>query len=191
MMPDYRSPNLPLLSATVIGWLTSPADHALAPSVAGWSPQAWEGARWAVQGHGIGPLLDCAAARWPDVAALHPRLRQYLADQRRLSRERVALLLRELAEILQACHARNITVMPLKGSLLATTYYAEPGLRPMSDDDLPILGPVPGVDGAFVATGHGAEGLLLGPLSGRLVADAVHGRAVGLDLEPFAPARLA
>src|SRR5206468_9832321 len=63
MMPDHRSPNLPLLSTTVIGWLTSPTHLALAPSVVGWGWQDWEGARWAVQVHGIGPLLDCAAAR--------------------------------------------------------------------------------------------------------------------------------
>ncbi len=63
------------------------------------------------------------------------------------------------------------------------------GLRPVSVDDSPILGPVPGVDGAFVATGHGANGLLLGPLSGRLVAQTVLGQQPDHDLTPFAAAR--
>jgi hypothetical protein len=131
MIAEQRSPNLALHSAAVIGWLTSP------PIIdAGWDAQDWEAARWAVQVHGIAPLLDREATHWPAAAALHPSLRQYLADQRRLSGQRVALLLADLAELLAACHARNIAVMPLKGGLLATTYYAEPGLRPMNDLDL-------------------------------------------------------
>jgi D-amino-acid dehydrogenase len=65
------------------------------------------------------------------------------------------------------------------------------GLRPVSDDDLPIVGPLPDAPNVHVATGHGANGLLLGPVSGRLVADLVAGRTPALDLAPFSPARLA
>ncbi|MCC7106054.1 MAG: FAD-dependent oxidoreductase, partial [Chloroflexi bacterium] len=39
-------------------------------------------------------------------------------------------------------------------------------LRPLSADLLPILGPVPGWEGLFLATGHGRRGILLGPISG-------------------------
>lgn len=65
------------------------------------------------------------------------------------------------------------------------------GLRPFSADGLPILGAVPGMAGAWVATGHGADGLLLGPVSGRLVADLVQGRgpSADVDLSVFDPAR--
>jgi D-amino-acid dehydrogenase len=49
------------------------------------------------------------------------------------------------------------------------------GLRPLSPDGLPVLGPVPGVAGAYLCTGHGPTGLQLGPYSGKLVADAVRG----------------
>jgi D-amino-acid dehydrogenase len=63
------------------------------------------------------------------------------------------------------------------------------GLRPMSPDGLPILGPVPGVAGAWVATGHGPSGLTLGPYSARVVADMILGRAADLDLAPFALGR--
>ena len=38
------------------------------------------------------------------------------------------------------------------------------GLRPLSADGLPVLGRVPGVAGAYVATGHGPSGLTLGPV---------------------------
>ncbi len=54
------------------------------------------------------------------------------------------------------------------------------GLRPVSADRLPILGPVPGVEGAHVATGHGATGLMLGPYSGKVVAGAVLGDAAAI-----------
>jgi glycine/D-amino acid oxidase-like deaminating enzyme len=42
-----------------------------------------------------------------------------------------------------------------------------------------------------VAAGHGANGLLLGPVTGRLVADVIGGRTPALDLAPFSPARFA
>ena len=82
-----------------------------------------------------------------------------------------------------------LRVMPgLAGSTLREVRV---GLRPASVDDMPLLGPLPGVPGVFVATGHGANGLLLGPVSGAIVADQVLGRSLNLnlDLTPFSPAR--
>lgn len=49
------------------------------------------------------------------------------------------------------------------------------GLRPMSLDGLPIVGPLGGVDGLFVATGHGMLGLTLGPVTGEIIANLVLG----------------
>jgi len=63
------------------------------------------------------------------------------------------------------------------------------GLRPVSDDDLPVIGSLPGADNVYVATGHGANGLLLGPVTGRVVADLVSGRPPPVDLSDFSPAR--
>lgn len=63
------------------------------------------------------------------------------------------------------------------------------GLRPSTPDGLPILGAVPDVDGAFLATGHGPTGLTLGPHSGRVVADLARGESPGVDLGAFAPER--
>jgi D-amino-acid dehydrogenase len=51
------------------------------------------------------------------------------------------------------------------------------GLRPVPADGLPLVGPVPGVGGAYVATGHGATGLQLGPYSGEAVAGMITGAA--------------
>jgi Uncharacterised nucleotidyltransferase len=136
MAQGYRSPDLLRYSQAVAGWLTDPEPRGLAAQVVGWDAAAWETTRWAIQVHGIGPLLHHMLAGKPGAEALHPRLRGYLAKQHHLSGERVALLLGELAELLRACRTAGIEVLPLKGALLAARYYAEPGLRPMSDLDL-------------------------------------------------------
>ncbi len=81
----------------------------------------------------------------------------------------------------------TLRVMP--GLANATLREVRVGLRPVSADDMPILGALPGVSNVFVATGHGAEGLLLGPISGALVADVVCGREPALDISRFSAAR--
>ena len=58
------------------------------------------------------------------------------------------------------------------GLAAATLLEVRVGLRPLAADGLPILGPVPGYRGLWLATGHGPSGLTLGPLSGKLVAEA-------------------
>lgn len=47
------------------------------------------------------------------------------------------------------------------------------GLRPMSVDGLPIVGPLGDVEGLSVATGHGMLGLTLGPVTGEMIANLV------------------
>jgi D-amino-acid dehydrogenase len=63
------------------------------------------------------------------------------------------------------------------------------GLRPATPDGLPVLGRVPQMENVFLATGHGASGLQLGPYSGALVASLVAGHEPALDLSPFSPER--
>lgn len=47
------------------------------------------------------------------------------------------------------------------------------GLRPCLPDGLPVIGPAPRHAGLFVATGHAMLGLTLGPVTGKLMAEAV------------------
>jgi glycine/D-amino acid oxidase-like deaminating enzyme len=62
--------------------------------------------------------------------------------------------------------------------------------RPMARDGLPLLGPVPGLAGAFVATGHSVWGILNAPASGEAMAELVlDGRTRAVDLRAFDPAR--
>jgi glycine oxidase len=52
------------------------------------------------------------------------------------------------------------------------------GLRPLTPDRWPIVGPEPELPGLYYATGHGRNGILLGPLTGRVTADlAVDGNS--------------
>ncbi|MFW5939422.1 MAG: NAD(P)/FAD-dependent oxidoreductase [Halolamina sp.] len=75
------------------------------------------------------------------------------------------------------------------GLVDATLAEIRVGLRPASPDGLPILGPVPNVDGAYVATGHGPTGLTLGPFSGAVIAGLVEGQEPDVDLSAFDPGR--
>jgi glycine oxidase len=68
------------------------------------------------------------------------------------------------------------------------------GLRPGTPDDLPILGAsggATGVRGMFVASGHFRNGILLAPITARVMADLVSGKAPAMDLAAFAPSRFA
>ncbi|MEU6658746.1 FAD-dependent oxidoreductase [Streptomyces sp. NPDC046821] len=65
------------------------------------------------------------------------------------------------------------------------------GPRPMTPDGLPLIGPVPGRPGVFLATGHNMLGLMLAPATGRLIAGLVTGTADGSLAARFAPERVA
>jgi len=58
------------------------------------------------------------------------------------------------------------------------------GLRPGTPDGLPILGATP-TPGYFVATGHFRDGILLAPVTAKLMAQMMTGQKPGLDLEAF------
>jgi glycine oxidase len=62
------------------------------------------------------------------------------------------------------------------------------GLRPATPDDLPILGRTE-VPGYFVATGHHRDGILLAPITAKLVAQVVCGAKPEYDLERFSAGR--
>lgn len=59
------------------------------------------------------------------------------------------------------------------------------GFRPSMPDSLPVLGPVPGLDNAWLAFGHGHVGVTLAARSAELIADLVAGRRPRVDPFPF------
>jgi glycine/D-amino acid oxidase-like deaminating enzyme len=63
--------------------------------------------------------------------------------------------------------------------------------RPLTEDGLPLIGKVPQLAGAYVATGHNVWGILNGPATGEALAELiVEGASRTVDLAPFDPARL-
>jgi FAD dependent oxidoreductase len=63
--------------------------------------------------------------------------------------------------------------------------------RPITGDGLPLIGRVPGVAGAYVATGHSVWGILNAPATGEAIAELiVDGSPHKVDLRPFDPGRL-
>ena len=63
------------------------------------------------------------------------------------------------------------------------------GLRPASPDGMPYIGPLPKAPRVIAATGHGMLGLMMGPGTGKFVADMIAGRPVSRDIMKFSPAR--
>jgi D-amino-acid dehydrogenase len=87
-----------------------------------------------------------------------------------------------LRDLLREC----VTVAP--GLAEATFTEVRVGLRPVSSDDRPILGRLPGWANVHACTGHGAEGLLMGPYSAALVAAGMTDE-VPPELAPYGAAR--
>jgi glycine/D-amino acid oxidase-like deaminating enzyme len=63
--------------------------------------------------------------------------------------------------------------------------------RPVTEDGLPLIGALPGIEGAYVATGHSVWGMLNAPATGEAMSELIlDGAARRVDLAPFAPERL-
>ena len=63
--------------------------------------------------------------------------------------------------------------------------------RPVTEDGLPLIGAVPGVEGAWVATGHSVWGMLNAPATGEAMAELIlDGTTSHVPLRHFAPGRL-
>ena len=73
-----------------------------------------------------------------------------------------------------------------EGPVMQEEWY---GWRPMTPDDLPILGRVRGIDNLCMATGHGMLGVTMSAVTGLLVSEVIAGEKPSIDLAPFSAAR--
>jgi D-amino-acid dehydrogenase len=94
----------------------------------------------------------------------------------RLNPVRLAALRRGAAEFLHE---------PGAGEPEETWY----GWRPMTWDDLPIIGRAPRLRNVTIASGHGMLGVSMAAITGLLVRDLVLDRPPVIDLAPLSPAR--
>ncbi|MCX7043718.1 MAG: FAD-dependent oxidoreductase [Gammaproteobacteria bacterium] len=65
------------------------------------------------------------------------------------------------------------------------------GWRPMTYDDLPLIGRAPKLEGLWLATGHGMMGMGMSAATGLLVADLMTGREACIDPSPYRATRFA
>ncbi|MEX0695042.1 MAG: FAD-binding oxidoreductase, partial [Rhodospirillales bacterium] len=63
------------------------------------------------------------------------------------------------------------------------------GQRPSFPDNLPAIGPVPGLPGVIAAFGHGHQGLTAAPMTGKIVAGLAIGEIPNIDIAAYSLAR--
>lgn len=80
-----------------------------------------------------------------------------------------------------------VELVPVVGALPILRTWC--GFRPWAPDGLPILGPWPGVDGLWVSTAHYRNGILLAPISARLLAEWIVVGTPATPLDDFRPDR--
>lgn len=94
---------------------------------------------------------------------------------------------------------KTVTLSTIQGLLKASTQYLPElasapvtdswaGLRPGTPDDLPMLG-LTDTPGVFIASGHFRNGILLAPVTARIMADVVTGKTPAFDISAFAASR--
>ncbi|WP_425258128.1 D-amino acid dehydrogenase [Rubrivivax sp. RP6-9] len=77
-------------------------------------------------------------------------------------------------------------LFPQGGDVSKATFWC--GLRPMTPDGTPIVGPTP-IDNLLLATGHGTLGWTMAAGTGRVIADIVSGRQPEIDITGLTMAR--
>jgi glycine oxidase len=89
-------------------------------------------------------------------------------------------------DAIQRLHHAAITLIPELRHAKILEDWA--GLRPGTPDALPILGATE-TPGYYVATGHFRDGILLAPITARIMADVITGNEPSYDLDAFSPSR--
>ncbi len=95
---------------------------------------------------------------------------------------------RTTPDTIQHLRRAAISMLPALGNAHVLEDWA--GLRPGTPDGLPILGAT-SIPGYFVATGHFRDGILLAPVTARIMAGVVGGVRSEYDLAPFSVERFA
>jgi glycine oxidase len=87
------------------------------------------------------------------------------------------------AEGLRTLLARAAEMVPRVRE--ATVLRSWAGLRPCSTIRRPIIARLPGLDNVVLATGHHRNGILLAPITAKLVAEMIAGAPPCVPLAPF------
>jgi glycine oxidase len=82
---------------------------------------------------------------------------------------------------------RAVEMLPCISELAISETWA--GLRPRSPDELPVLGLDPAISGLIYATGHFRNGILLAPITAKIISELMLKGESTTRLEPFNVAR--
>jgi glycine oxidase len=86
-----------------------------------------------------------------------------------------------------AIRAEMSRLIPATVSL--PTACAWSGFRPYCEDLKPVIGRVPGCNDVFVAAGHFKKGVMMAPVTGKILADLITAGSTELSIEPLDPGR--
>lgn len=93
----------------------------------------------------------------------------------------------KITAIVEAVHDASSGVLKLSGE---SKMKQQACYLPSTDDNIPIMGKIPGTNSCYIAAGHTCWGILMGPASGECMADLIGtGQSKHMDLEPFSPER--
>ncbi|MFC4388673.1 glycine oxidase ThiO [Gracilibacillus marinus] len=59
------------------------------------------------------------------------------------------------------------------------------GIRPLTKDENPYIGAIPNKKGLYIATGHYRNGILLAPITGKIIADMIEKKSLASYLSAF------
>lgn len=83
----------------------------------------------------------------------------------------------------QTLHDAAVALVPALGGCTVERHWA--GLRPGTDNGIPLIGAHPRCEGLYINAGHFRNGLLAAPASARLLADIIRKRAPVVDPAPY------
>ena len=123
-------------------------------------------------------LVSAAGSLYPraDNTLLLGATMEDVGYDRRVKLEAVRTLVQQALELVPGLRDANLVT-------------AWTGLRPYSHDNVPYLGAVPDLEGAFVAAGHYRSGILLAPITGLLLKEVILRQASTLPMEPYQMSR--
>jgi glycine/D-amino acid oxidase-like deaminating enzyme len=99
------------------------------------------------------------------------------------SREFVGFNTKVNHEVIQCIANRAIRFYPKMSDMLIIRAYA--GLRPWTEDHLPIISRVDKIPNYYIAAGHEGDGISLAAVTGKLVEELINHKETSIPIEPL------
>ncbi|CAB1078306.1 hypothetical protein D1AOALGA4SA_6060 [Olavius algarvensis Delta 1 endosymbiont] len=103
---------------------------------------------------------------------------EFVGFENRITLEKIAAFTRSF-----------VRSIPLLARVRALRFFA--GFRPICEDNLPVIGPVPGCSKLIVASGHGRTGVRFSASTGKAVSEMIVDGQTEQAMEAFSPGRFA